>query len=110
MIGELVDVAMENQIIALAKITHEDGDNFKVKYMSPTSKRWGDRRMYNYEEEEYEITSENICGFYNTENEEIAGYEKVDGGFVLCESDSDSDYDIESEPESESESESDESI
>ncbi|MDA9846987.1 hypothetical protein N9C10_03575 [Flavobacteriaceae bacterium] len=110
MIGELVDVAMENQVVALAKITGKDDENnFKVKYMSATKKRWGDRRLYNYEKEEYEITEDNICGYYNTSNEEIAGYEKVDGapGFVICEPDSDSEYESESEPESEDFSESD---
>ena len=102
MIGQLIDVALQNQVISLAKITEFDGDSkYKVKYMSPTSKRWGDRRIYNYEKEEYEIEKENICGFYDTENEEIVGYEKIDDGFVLCESDS------EYEP-SESESDEDE--
>ena len=67
----------------------------------------GDRRLYNYEKEDYEITEDNICGYYNTSNEEIAGYEKVDDarGFVICETDSE--YETETEPESEDFPESD---
>jgi len=109
MIGQLIDVEMENQVVALAKITGEMEEKFKVKYMSATTKRWGEHRLYNYEKEEYEITEDNICGYYNTSNEEIAGYEKVDGetGFIICESDSDSDYESESEPAYNSESDSD---
>jgi len=107
MIGQLIDVALEKNIISLAKIMNVEGEILKVKYMCPTSKKWGERRIYNYEDEEYEIEKENICGYYDTEDEEVVGYEKIDGGrgFVLCESDSE--YEPTSESESESESESD---
>jgi hypothetical protein len=107
MIGQVIDVALEKNVISLAKITQVEGEKLKVKYMSPTSKKWGERRIYKYEEQEYEIEKENICGYYDTEKEDVVGYEKIDtNGFVLCESDSEYEPSDSEEEESESESES----
>jgi hypothetical protein len=40
----------------------------------------------------YEIVKENISGYYDTQNEEVIGYKKIENdGFVFCES-SESEY------------------
>jgi len=93
MIGQLVDISLENNKVSLAKIIYSDSEKLKVQYMSPIDKRWKDkRRIYKYEKDEYEIVKENISGYYDTQNEEVIGYKKIENdGFVFCES-SESEY------------------
>lgn len=108
MIGQLIDVLFDDSTISLAKIVEvDDSDSkFKVKYMVPSSKKYGDKRLYKYDSNVETIDKECVNGYYDTENEEIAGYVKTEYGFILCdEEDDESDYDPSESEEEESESE-----
>lgn len=110
MIGQLIDVLFDDSTISLAKIVEvDDSDSkFKVKYMVPTSKKYGDKRLYKYDSNVETIDKECVNGYYDTENEEVAGYVKTDYGFILCEEEDDeSDYEPSESEEEESESEDD---
>ena len=89
----LVDVLVElddgTEATCLAKIEEEKGDSYVVRYMSPTKKYWGDQKIYVYEKTTYTIDKGCVSGFYDSMNEEDAGMQKVDGGWISNESDSD---------------------
>ena len=90
----------------VAKVIAETPKTFTIRYLSPTKKLHGDLVIYNYEATTYEIDKECVSGYYDSANEEDAGFIKVDGGWVQAESDSDyvPSEEAESEPVSEEES------
>jgi len=91
----------------VAKVVGETNKTFTVRYLSPTKKMYGDRVIYKYEDKAYEIDKECVSGYYDSENEEDAGFTQIDvGSWVQI--DSDSDY--QPSHESEIESETDESV
>ena len=101
-IGTLIDVNTEDGVL-LAKVVDETEDTYSIKYLSPIKKKFNDHRVYDYDECVEEIEKECVSGFYDTGDEYVAGYLKIDGvGFVYEEQ-----YDDDYEPTSESESESD---
>jgi hypothetical protein len=89
----LVDVLVElddgTETTCLAKIEEETADSYVIRYMSPTKKYWGDQKIYVYEKTTYTIDKGCVSGFYDSANEEDAGMQKVDGGWISNESDSD---------------------
>ena len=88
----------------VAKIVGESQNSFTIRYLSPTKSLHGDKAIYKYEEKTYEVDKECISGYYDSTNEEDAGFIKVDGGWI--QSDNDSDYTPSEEPETESDDES----
>ena len=93
----LVDV-QTTEGVSLAKIIQENRDTYTVAYMSYQKKG-----IYNYEPP-CEVEKECIAGFYNPEDDErSAGFQKVEGGYILLSENSDDDYepsDCSSETES----------
>jgi len=79
--GEAVDL--------VAKIESETPKTYTVRYLSPTTKMYGERAIYKYENVTYEVDKECVSGYYDSPDEEDAGFTKVDGGWVQAESDSD---------------------
>jgi len=87
----------------VAKIVEETDSTFTVRYLSPTKKFYGERVIYKYESDTYVIDKSCVSGYYDSKDEEDAGFEKIEGGWVQVENDSD--YQPSDEPETESESE-----
>jgi len=102
----LVDVLNElndgSTIDLVGRIVGETGSTFTVRYLSPTKKFYGERVIYKYENETYEIDKLCVSGYYDSTEEEDAGFEKIEGGWVQIESESD--YQPSDEPETETES------
>jgi hypothetical protein len=103
----IVDVLNEldngKTVDLVAKIVSETAKTFTVQYLSPTKKTHGDLVIYNYESTTYEIDKACVSGYYDSTNEEDAGFIKVDGGWIQAETDSD--YQPSEEPASEEVSE-----
>ena len=99
----IVDVLNEldngTTVDLVAKIVAETPKKFTIRYLSPTKKLHGDLVIYKYEDATYEIDKECVSGYYDSANEEDAGFTKVDGGWVQTETDSE--YEPSEEPESE---------
>jgi hypothetical protein len=96
----LVDILLEDDVISLAKVVETLEKTLKIQYFSPTKKKYGDQRVYNYEDTVEEVDKECVNGYYGTdEDERVAGFTYIENiGFVRV--DDDSDYDPESDPES----------
>lgn len=104
----LVDILLEDDVISLAKVIETLEKTLKIRYFSPTKKKYGDQRVYNYEDTVDEVDKECVNGYYDDdEDESAAGFTYIENiGFVRV--DDESDYDPESDPESsDDESESD---
>ena len=84
----LVELDNGKEANCLAKIEEVDGDTYVVRYLSPTKKFFGDQKIYAYEKTTYTIDKSSVSGFYDSTNEEDAGMQKVDGGWVSAEADS----------------------
>jgi len=108
----IVDVLNEidngRTVDLVAKIVGETDKTFTVRYLSPTKKLHGDQVIYKYEDTTYEIDKDCVSGYYDSTNEEDAGFLKIEGGWI--QETEDSDYTPSEEPESESVSEEDESV
>ena len=90
----------------IAKIVGETSKTFTVKYLSPTKKLHGDLAIYEYEAKSYTIDKECVSGYYDSTNEEDAGFIKVDGGWVQADGDSDYSPSVGSETETDTDEES----
>jgi hypothetical protein len=107
----LVDILLEDDVISLAKVVETLDKTLKVQYFVTTTKKYGDQRVYDYEDTVEEVEKECVNGYYDAdEDESAAGFTYIENlGFIRSEDESD--YDPESELESsddESESELDE--
>jgi len=87
----------------IARIESEQGSEYTVRYLSPSKKMHGDKPIYKYEKEVYTVDKECIDAYYDSPFEEDAGFQPVEGGWVVYESDSD-DYEPSDTEESEDES------
>ena len=90
----LVDVLVElddgTQTTLLANIVEEHEDSYTVVYMVPTKKSWDDgRTIYRWEDDYYTIDKESVSGFYDSTNEEDAGYIEVERGWIKENTESD---------------------
>lgn len=70
------------QLDLVAKIIRETEKTFTVRYLSPTLKKHGDLFVYKYENVMYEVDKECISGYYDSTNEEDAGFTRVEGGWI----------------------------
>ena len=95
----LNEIDNDRTVDLVAKIVGETSKTFTVRYLSPTKKLFGDQVIYNYEDSTYEIDKECVSGYYDSTNEEDAGFLKIEGGWV--QENDDSDYTTSEEPESE---------
>lgn len=89
-----------------AKIIHTNGNKYTISYLSYTENRDAhNRKIYKYEDDTYEITSESITEYIDSDMEIDLGFKPIsDDEFVKYESDSDDDYLPSSDEESETES------
>jgi hypothetical protein len=89
-----------------AKIIETNGNKYSITYLSPTENRDNhQRKIYKYEYDTYEITSESITEYLNSDMEIDFGFKQIsEDEFIKYESDSDDDYEPSSEDESDSES------
>lgn len=87
-----------------AKIVSTKGTVLTIRYLSSTEKKDAkNRRIYQYEEETYEVTDDSITEYLNSDTELDFGFEEISSGnFVKCDSDDDSDSDEDYVPSSES--------
>lgn len=87
-----------------AKIVSTKGTVLTIRYLSATEKKDAkNRRIYQYEEETYEVTDDSITEYLNSDTELDFGFEEISSGnFVKCDSDDDSDSDEDYVPSSES--------
>ena len=105
-IGTLIDVNTEDSVL-LAKVVDETEDTYRIKYLSPIKRKYNDLRVYDYEECVEEVDKECVSGFYDTDDEAVAGYTQIEGGGFVLNEESDDDYDPTSdEEEDESDEES----
>lgn len=107
MIGQLIDVLIEDGCIMLAKIVDRVSDHeIVVKFMNPVKRRYNDLRVYNFSESGEIIPVESISGYYDTDDTSMAGYLSIGDGFIkTCEDEAyvpDEDEDSESGSDSES--------
>jgi hypothetical protein len=105
LVNVLVELDDGNQQTFIARIEGEKGSEYTVRYLSPSKKMLGDRPIYKYEKDVYNIDKECIDEYYDSPFEEDAGLQAVEGGWVLDESDSD-DYNPSESEETDDESES----
>lgn len=94
-----------------AKIVSTKGNVFTIRYISPTEKRdTRGRRIFEYEDDTYEVTDDSITEYLNSNTELDLGFEEISTGrFVKCDSDDDSDEDyVPSSSEEDSDSDSEE--
>ena len=103
----IVDVLNElddgTAVDLIAKIVGVTDTTFTIRYLSPTSKMFDEEhQIYKYEKEVYEIDKECVSGYYDSMEEEDAGFEKVTGGWIQA--DHNSDYQPSSSDESSDES------
>jgi hypothetical protein len=89
----------------VAKIVGEKGKTFTVRYLSPTKKMHGDQVVYKYEDTTYDIDKDCVSGYYDSTNEEDAGFTLIEEG-CWVQSGEDSDYTPSEEQDSTSEEES----
>ena len=99
-IGTLIDVNTEDSVL-LAKVVDETEDTYRIKYLSPIKRKYNDLRVYDYEECVEEVDKECVSGFYDTDDEAVAGYTRVEGGGFVLNEESDDDYDPTSDEEEE---------
>ena len=87
MIGQLIDVLIEDGCIMLAKIVDRVSDReIVVKFMNPLKRRYNDLRVYNFSEFSEIIPIESISGYYDTDSASCAGYLSIGDGFIkTCE-------------------------
>jgi hypothetical protein len=83
------DIGGVKPVHLLAKIFDAKESSFSIRYLSPTDKMEKGRKIYRYEDEVYEIDEDSISEYLNTDDETVIGFEEVQGGFILVDSDSD---------------------
>ena len=100
----LVDVLVEEddeEVIQLAKIVNESEKTYHIRFLTPCASG-----LYQYDKEPTEIDKECINGFYDSTDEQDAGFIHVEGGYQLA-TEYDDDYEpSESDEETDSEYES----
>jgi hypothetical protein len=101
------DIGEPKPIVLIAKIFRKVRNTYKIKYLSPTDRKYNDRTIYAYENIIYEIDEDSIIEHLNTDDERVVGFMKNEHGFTKINSD-DSDYVPSESGESESDSEEDE--
>ncbi len=100
--GTLIDVNTEDGTL-LAKIVDETEDTYSIRYLSPIKRKYNGTIMYDYEESPDEIEKGCVSGFYDTCDESVAGYLKIEGGgFIIDGDNSDDEYDPETDNDQES--------
>lgn len=103
------DVGGVKPVHLLAKIFNVKDSTYFIRYLSPTDRIEKGKKIYSYEDEVYEIDEDSISEYMNTDDETVVGFEEVQGGFVLADSDSDyvpsEDDDEDSQTEDEEEDE-----
>lgn len=94
------DVGGVKPVHLIAKIFDAKEATFSIRYLSPTDITEKGKKIYRYEDEVYEIDEDSISEYMNTEDETVLGFEPVQGGFILA--DSDSDYEPDGDEEDDS--------
>lgn len=97
------DIGKSKPVILTAKVIQREGQNFKIKYLSPTGEKYNGKTLYQYEDQVYTVDEESITECKDENDEECVGYKRVEFGFI--EESDESEYqpscsDIESESES----------
>lgn len=98
------DIGKSRPVILTAKVIQREGQNFKIKYLSPTGEKYNGKTLYQYEDQVYTVDEESITECKDENDEECVGYKKVEFGFIE-ESDTESEYqpscsDVDTESES----------
>lgn len=97
------DVGGIKPVHLIAKIFEVRDNIYVIRYLSPTDETKGNKVIYRYEDETYEIGDESISEYIDTADEEDVGFKKIPGedGFIKVStstsSTSDSDYEEEDE-------------
>jgi hypothetical protein len=102
------DVGGVKPVHLLAKIFDVKDSTYFIRYLSPTDRVEKGKKIYSYEDEVYEIDEDSISEYMNTDDENVVGFEEVQGGFVLADSDSDYVPSEEDDDEEDSQTEEDE--
>jgi hypothetical protein len=102
------DIGGVKPVHLLAKIFDAKDTTFSIRYLSPTDKMEKGRKIYKYEDEVYDIDEDSISEYLNTDDETVIGFEEVQGGFILVDSDSDYEPGDDDDDDDESVSEEDE--
>ena len=61
--NELVDVVLENETVAIARVIQDNGDTVKVSFLVPIRKN-----TFAFEDDIEDIPKEAIIGFYDTDD------------------------------------------
>ena len=104
--GTLIQVRVQGDETMTAKIISQTKHKLKIVYLNNSVET---PHIYNYENEQFEISKDCVEKYYDSTREEEAGFTKTTEGFVI-EEDEDSEYEpTDSEdPESEDYSEEEE--
>jgi hypothetical protein len=102
------DVGGVKPVHLIAKIFDAKEATFSIRYLSPTDITEKGKKIYRYEDEVYEIDEDSISEYMNTEDETVLGFEPVQGGFILADSDSDYEPDGDEEDDEDDSSDQDE--
>jgi hypothetical protein len=88
------DIGKSRPVILKAKVLDKSGNNYTIKYLSPTGERYNGKSLYRYEDETYTIDEESVTECIDETNEEFIGYVKVPMGDMFVEEEglSDPDY------------------
>jgi hypothetical protein len=108
LIKVLTEVENQSTKSLPAKIVSKNGEEFTIKYLSPTTKRdQRNRRIYSYEDETYVITDESVTEYTETDSELYFGFKEIAiGEFIKYDSDDeDEDFELEAEEEEEEDDE-----
>ena len=91
--NELVDVALEDETVCMARVVKDHGETVDVQMLSPVR-----RNTYSFEDTIENVSSDAIVGFYDTDDIEKTGMYKMTNKntfeSVNCDSDSDTDKDF----------------
>lgn len=70
------DIGKSRPVILKAKVIQKSGNNYTIKYLSPTCERYNGKTLFKYESETYTIDEESITEYIDDDDEECIGYTK----------------------------------
>jgi hypothetical protein len=100
---EVLTLVRDKEVNVPAVITEVlNKDQYKVKFIEKSRKKWNEYTTYSLDKEPTEITNESITCFYDSDDPECIDMKEVENGVYVKLEDLD-DYEPESESEPESE-------
>jgi len=103
--GTLIQVRVQGDETMTAKIISQTKHKLKIVYLNNSVET---PHIYNYENEQFEISKDCVEKYYDSTREEEAGFTKTAEGFVLEDEDSEYEPTDSEDPESEDYSEEEE--